>query len=206
MQWNKPPSAFGGADEGSHRWSRRCWTALAGLMALVVTAAPGNAEPAGTSEPWPWPQTADVISRLWVTADDAWLGFEDRMCIHDCDPGSFRCAAGFEPTFALTGFGGREMAEWFLHDLATYGTQGPRLVIAADGVADSYPIDTIILADSTGFLNVYGRLGRAFPDLLATASTIAIVTPSREFVLPSTPEDLADRAAFAAACRRPAAP
>ncbi|MCW5719341.1 MAG: hypothetical protein KIS68_16095 [Bauldia sp.] len=92
------------------------------------------------------------------------------------------------------------MAAWFLHDNAAYGYEGTKLVVSFDGVSRSYWIWETVFNDGSSLLDVRGHTDSAFIDLFGAANDIRVITPWREFRLPSTPEAMADRAEFARAC------
>lgn len=174
--------------------ARRRWAVIAVLPAVMFATA----APAQTPAAWP---TA-LISSIRTEGDRTWLVFHDAACTAgNCQPGWLTCRPSGSPRFELFGLSGREIGDWFLRDAGQNAIEAPRLVVSFDGVEAIYQVERIVLDEDNGLNNVDGKTNSQFVNQFAAATEIRFATPGREFVLPSTPADLANRATFAAACR-----
>lgn len=177
-------------------------TARLAPLAVAAMAAGLVASSAAVAGP-------NVVDDDLITAgfgrDDtsAHLVFDYRECADFCRVVEFRCdRAGFAATMYY--FDSVEMANWLTLQGGAYPrTVAIRLTLRRGGIDDEVPIEIIAFGDGPQMYSVTAvarRVPAAWYAAFATGD-LAVATPSRTLDLPGTPADLAERAAFADACR-----
>lgn len=143
-----------------------------------------------------------IITGFGRDDTSARMTFAYKECSDFCIVVEFECdRSGFTAT--MNYFDSVEMANWLtLQGGAPLQVTPIHLTLIRDGAEDEVPIETIVLGDGPAMYSVTA-VARFVPAAWYAAFAtghLAIVTPSLTLDLPGTPDDLANRAAFADAC------